>query len=90
MVLIEYLAHGLPFLTFDIGEVPQQVKPVLPGMVLNNFELNNWLRAFYQLQASDKTKLRTQMQALFEKQFSMETYYTTCMQIYAAGLTALH
>lgn len=42
LVLLEFAACGLPFLTFDTGEIAKKVKEVLPELVLNSWDLEEW------------------------------------------------
>ena len=41
LVLIEYLAQSLPFLTFNTGQVVDDIKSDIPQLILDNFELNH-------------------------------------------------
>lgn len=86
LVLIEYLAHGIPFLTYLAGEVPMQIQQDLPEFIIENFEQKNWLEAFNFIMLQNKLNLQIRMQQAFEKYFLMDAYYAQCMQIYQKGL----
>ena len=85
LVLIEYLAQGLPFISFNTGEVIHQIKSELPGFVVDSFDINEWINATEHLRRDIKEKLpelRDQMTRVFNKYYSEEKYYQSCMRIY--------
>lgn len=86
LVLIEYLAQGLPFITYETGEVAAQIKNDLPECIMHSFNKEEWVEAIYNLLNADKDALQKRMNTAFEKYFSAENYYQQCIAIYEAGL----
>lgn len=86
LVLIEYLAQQIPFLTYNTGQVVQQIKNELPQFIVHTFDVNDWVHAFNILTQQDQPLLKQKMEMVFEKNFSEENYYNQCINIYKAGL----
>lgn len=80
LVLIEYLAQGVPFLSFETGEVAKILKPYFPDFFINNFDLDQWrLKIEKILQMPDQ---KSKMTEVFEKHFSSKDYFNKCKEIY--------
>ena len=86
LVLVEYIAQGLPFVTYETGEVTAQVKGALPTSVLNNFNVEDWASRIKMLQQQNRLQTKEELATLFEKYYSAEAYYQKCMTIYYEGL----
>ncbi len=86
LVLIEYMAQSLPFLTFKTGEVVDQIKYDMPQLVMDNFHLFEWRERIERLIIQPQEKLQLQLFPLYEKYFSPQIYYQKCISIYEAGL----
>lgn len=87
LVLIEYLAQGLAFVSFNTGEVVQQVKEELPEFVVDDFNTTSWIEKIgFLLDAKNSLSIRDKMQKTFKANFSEEEYYKRCMNIYNEGL----
>lgn len=83
LVLIEYLAHQIPFLTFDTGEVVEQIKNDLPEFIVDSFNIDEWsLRVNAMLLSVNMEDLKKRMASVYAKYFSEETYYSACAEIY--------
>lgn len=80
LVLIEYLAQGIPFLAYETGEVSKILKPYFPDFFIDSFEFDLWLERIEKIQNSpiDKEK----MQQVFEKYFGKHAYYEKLRTIY--------
>lgn len=80
LVLIEYLAQGLPFLAYETGEVAKTLKPHFPEYFIDNFEIEKWTERidFLMKQNSNKEK----MNVIFEKYFGVEQYFNKLNEIY--------
>lgn len=89
LVLIEYMAQGLPFITYNTGEVVQQVKDDLPECIMYNFDIENWIDRIRVLLKKDKHAWQLKLQNVFEKYYSAEAYYEQCIQIYQEGLNQI-
>jgi len=86
LVLIEYLAKSLPFLSSNTGEVPAQIGEELPGFIIKNNEPETWAAAIQEIITMDKKILDKKMKTVFEKYYSIDQYYEKGMSIYAKGL----
>ncbi|MEP6845555.1 MAG: glycosyltransferase family 4 protein [Panacibacter sp.] len=86
LVLIEYMAQGLPFLTYETGEVVQQIKNELPDFVMQTFDSDAWATRIMQLLQEDRVKLEQMMRVAFKKHYSSDAYYEKCILIYTKGL----
>ncbi len=86
LVLIEYLAKSLPFLTYNTGEVPAQIREELPGYVMENYDPEAWVTAIHEIISADRKIVDKKMKTVFEKYFSIDQYYENGISIYAKGL----
>ncbi|QEC67816.1 glycosyltransferase family 4 protein [Panacibacter ginsenosidivorans] len=86
LVLIEYMAQGLPFITYDTGEVVQQIKSDLPECVMQNFDIEEWSNRIQELLQKDNDALQQQLLKLFDTYYSVDAYYEKCLHIYRKGL----
>lgn len=80
LVLIEYLAAGLPFIAFKTGSAAETIAADLPQLFMNNFEYADWQQRIQETFA-DKT-LPEKMKALFAEKFSPKDYINKCLNIY--------
>lgn len=86
LVLIEYLAQNLPFITYNTGETVLQVKDELPGCIVNSFTIADWLAAIHNLQSVNPQELTARLEHVYQSKFSAEAYYQQCLDIYKKGL----
>tara|TARA_B110000467_G_scaffold44508_2_gene40794 strand:+ start:3482 stop:4570 length:1089 start_codon:yes stop_codon:yes gene_type:complete len=83
LVLIEYLNSGIPFLTYKTGEVVKQISSRHPEMIMNDFEIHNWKKAFFGiLETRDESSLYS-LKCTYRDLFSSEQYYNSLMEVYA-------
>ena len=80
LVLIEYLAQGLPFLSYDTGEVANILKPYFPEFFIDNFEIEQWEERI-NLLLSRKPEI-DKMNEVFEKHFGKQQYFNKLKHIY--------
>ncbi|MGN6617623.1 MAG: glycosyltransferase family 4 protein [Ilyomonas sp.] len=86
LVLIEYLAQGLPFVAHKTGEVATQLQSYLPAFIMNDFNVEKWIEAIEQATSLPKKEIETLFDFLYQKYFSPEAYYLRCVSIYKEGL----
>ncbi len=84
LVLIEYLAQGIPFLTFNTGEVVQQIRSKLSSFILTSFEVLDWVNT---LRVHWDKSFRDELISIYQQQYSTEKYYQECLKIYQKNLT---
>jgi glycosyltransferase involved in cell wall biosynthesis len=87
LVLIEYLAQNVPFVTYNTGETVLQIKSELPGCIASSFEVTEWVAAINQLQAANPQQLAAKLEQTYQSKFSGEAYYQQCFDIYNKGLS---
>lgn len=80
LVIIEYLAQGLPFLAFDTGEVSKILKVHFPLFFIDNFNCENWLNRIEEILKLPNLQLK--MQHVFDSNFNSFDYYLKCKKIY--------
>lgn len=80
LVLMEYLAQGLNFISFQTGEVAEALEPLLPVFFLNSFDKKIWENRLHELlqQPVDEKELKQ----IFKNQFGEQQYYKKCITIY--------
>lgn len=80
LVLIEFLAKGIPFLTFKTGEVANLVSKYYPEFVIDNFLLEQWVERVHSILSNKYEK--NDLIELYKEHFSPENYYTRTKEIY--------
>jgi glycosyltransferase involved in cell wall biosynthesis len=80
LVIIEYLAQGVPFLAFDTGEVSKILKVHFPLFFIDNFNHENWINRIEEILKMPNLQLK--MQEVFESNFNSYDYYLKCKKIY--------
>ncbi|MBW7912620.1 MAG: glycosyltransferase family 4 protein [Taibaiella sp.] len=80
LVLIEYLAVGLPFIAYQTGSAADIIAAELPQLFMQNFEPEQWQQRITEIIQNED--LPRQMQQLFKMNFNPEDYINKCLQIY--------
>lgn len=80
LVLIEYLAQGLPFLAYETGEVAKILKPHFPEYFIDNFDLKQWKTKVDIISKNEPDIAK--MNTVFEQYFGEEHYYSKLIAIY--------
>lgn len=80
LVLMEYLAQGVPFLAHYTGEVANTLNKDLPECFVHSLKIHDWVKAIENLESNppDHEKLKT----LFHKNFGPVNYVNQCLKIY--------
>lgn len=86
LVLIEYLAQGLPFLAYETGEVAKILKPHFPEYFIDNYEIGDWQKRLGTIYNSNPDTEK--MQRIFEKYFGEGEYYNKLINIYKCILNS--
>lgn len=83
LVLVEYLYAGLPFITYNTGDVVEVIKEKLPFFIVNSFKEEEWIVAIENLKhESRSTNLYPIMHEVIQDNFSETSYYTKLIYIY--------
>ncbi len=85
LVLIEYLAQGIPFITYRTGEVAEQIQHDLPELIMDNFEVGQWLERIEYIE-NNYEALQGRLIKVFEKNYAEKKYVEQCMNIYKNAL----
>jgi len=91
LVLLEYMAHGLPFITSKCGEVVDQVKQEFPNFIASSFNQEEWKLKIEFIEHEKKIngeKLNQQLKTLYAEKFSPKKYLDQCLKIYQSVLTS--
>ncbi len=86
LVLIEYMAQGLPFITYNTGEVVEEIKNKLPLLVINSFDKDEWLTRIQTLLSLPLDDLSNKLINIYDHYFSGEVYYNKVIEIYESVL----
>lgn len=78
LVLIEYLAHNVPFLATNTGQVFNVLSNELPEFFVDTFDIASWKQKLKRLE--DVTDER--MEKAYQNHFSTEKYINKCLKIY--------
>ncbi len=78
LVLIEYMAQNLPFITFKTGEVVNSIENDISDFIISNFKLTEWNQALNKLLEKNPKEFET----LYEKYFNPKKYVAECINIY--------
>ncbi len=83
LVLVEYLNAGLPFITYNTGDVVNLVNQYLPEFIINDFNKTEWLnkiKMFNQKNNFDNEKIM--MKSIIQQHFSASEYFSKLIFIY--------
>ena len=86
LVLIEYMAQGLPFLTYNTGEVVEEIKNKIPLAVMHSFDIDEWIKRIETLLELPFDDLSNKFSNVYDHYFSTEVYYNKVMEIYERSL----
>jgi glycosyltransferase involved in cell wall biosynthesis len=88
LVLVEYLYAGLPFISYNTGDVVTFVNKCLPEFIVNSFNIDDWKLAIQHFEAIyDWSNIKNNMHELVNLHFSEVAYLTQLLNIYK-GLLA--
>jgi glycosyltransferase involved in cell wall biosynthesis len=91
LVLLEYMANGLPFVTSNTGEVVDQIRDELPDLIVSTFNEEDWIEKIIALENEIQINgqfINRKLKELFNKKFSPEKYIEQCLKIYQNVLTS--
>jgi len=77
LVLVEYLAQSLPFISYNTGAVSSILAVELPNSFVNSFEMTEW-----QKRLDTISDLQIDYESLYETYFSPSNYSQQCIVIY--------
>lgn len=80
LVLIEYLANGIPFVAYKTGSVADLVSEELPMLFIDNYDMTAWKQRIEEV--SSMEGLPARMKQAFKEHFSAKRYIDKCLDIY--------
>ena len=69
LVLIEYLAQNLPFLTFRTGDVVDKLILNFPELIQENFEVQLWASKIIKIMSDENYINRKKLKLFYDKIF---------------------
>lgn len=81
LVLLEYMAQKLPFITYATGEIAADVKHHFPSLIKENFNLDEWIETYQK--ASNNKRLGHDLQSFFYNKYGENNYYSRIKDIYS-------
>lgn len=87
LVLLEYLALGLPFLAYKTGQVAVELQSAFPEFFLSSFHIQEWIDRIYEILNMDVAALQKRMVQYFDHHYTPEAYGKRCQDIYTRILT---
>ncbi len=80
LVLIEYLAQGLPFLAYATGETAAAIRPEFPAFFIDNFDPEQWEERIEML--LNERPETEKMKRVFAEKFGSKEYVQKCLRFY--------
>lgn len=80
LVLLQYLAYGIPFISYKTGEVAAVAADELPLHFVDSFDLAEWEERIAGIKREGN--ITEKFKAVFEKNFNIENYRQKCLRIY--------
>tara|TARA_R100001369_G_C3321945_1_gene169093 strand:+ start:585 stop:1637 length:1053 start_codon:yes stop_codon:yes gene_type:complete len=78
LVLLEYLAQGLPFVSHATGQVYHSIHKQFPLFFCNSFNESDWLHKIDNLHLADQQH----MEDCYKNNYSTDNYLKECLNIY--------
>ena len=86
LVLLEYFAQGIPFLSYKTGQVSKKANQNFPSFFIDNFEISNWVEGTIKLRSSLENGFQERIKHYFYDNYSIEKFYNNCLNIYLENL----
>ena len=87
LVLIEFMAAQLPFLSYNTGFVAEILKKESPAFIMNEFNVAGWKERHYEvIKNIEENRLRCGV--IYKKYFSESEYFKKCSRIYETVLSS--
>lgn len=80
LVIIEYLAQGLPFLAYQTGDAAEKLSKEFPLFFIDNFNPDEWINRMRQILSAPPDIEK--MSYYFDQYFSKNLYLKKCLTIY--------
>ena len=80
LVVLEYLAYGIPFLAYRTGEVAEIVYNELPLHFIDSFDEKEWIERIEQIKK--QKDISEKLKNVYIKYFNPRDYVAKCIRIY--------
>lgn len=80
LVLLEYMTCGIPFLSFNTGEVAMICKDQYSDFFIQNQSITDWISRIEIIQ--NKGSSPNELQSFFDHHFGEQQYFSKCRKIY--------
>jgi glycosyltransferase involved in cell wall biosynthesis len=77
LVLAEYLAQSIPFLSYHTGEIAHNIAEALPELIMSNFNMDEW-----EMRINKMKDKAYNFDNIFDNYFSSKLYMKRCLNIY--------
>ena len=84
LVLVEYLAQGLPFLSTSTGQVYNMIKDEIPLCFIEAWEVSDWVLRIKEIKDTDFNDLKR----IYKTYFCIDNYGNKCLNIYKSILSS--
>jgi glycosyltransferase involved in cell wall biosynthesis len=90
LVLLEYMNVGLPFFTYNTGDVVNKVKQLLPELILEDLEVSQWVQRIHEVCNKERrADLKNHMDVIINMNYTEEKYWESLNAIYTKTLQAV-
>ena len=88
LVLLEYMQAGLPFLTYNTGDVANNISKLLPEFVMHAFKQQTWLTSITTILKNEPTRnaIKIKMKQVVEEIYTEEKYWQRLSNVYKTVL----
>ena len=88
LVLLEYMQAGLPFLTYNTGDVANNISKLLPELVMQSFEQQAWIASIKTILKNESTRkaITIKMKQVVEEIYTEEKYWQRLSYVYKTVL----
>jgi len=84
LVLIEYLAQELPFISYKTGEISDRIEKEIPEFFVPSFQEELWIKKIKEIPNNEGLELG----AIYDRLFSPSKYIQLCTKIYQKILSS--
>ena len=84
LVLLEYMQAGLPFLTYNTGDVVANISSSLAQLVMQTFERGKWLASVNELLLNEsfRKSIQIKMKQVVQENYTEEKYWQQLSNVY--------
>jgi glycosyltransferase involved in cell wall biosynthesis len=75
LTILEYMGHGLPFISYDTGQSIELIRKIYPEMIASDFNLDNWIKNITLIARNGRQYYSNKLTELYTKNCSEENYY---------------